>query len=200
MSTTSDSPSSTPSADRQQLIALLEKVLPFARTADALARRIVGKVRTLALLGALAALWIVYACVRSFDWSLATALAVFVPVALPAVALWKMHGVLRSTVGLPERIVDTATRMQSKFAEYRQWNESRQASAAEVKPKFRQLWDASKQLLQLKALGDDAQKIASVAGGALVLANPMFAVLLGIAAASTVVVVLIAAVTAFVYL
>jgi hypothetical protein len=159
----------------------------------------VGKVRTLALLGALAALWIVYACVRTFDWSLVTALAVFVPIVLPAAVLWKMYGVLSSTVGLPERIVSTATRMQGKFVEYRQWYETRLASAGEVKPKFRQLWNASKSLLQLRALGDEAQQIASLAGGALVLANPLFAILLGIAAAVTVIIVLVAAATALIY-
>jgi hypothetical protein len=112
--------SQTKPLDSARLDAVLEKVLPFARIADALARGSVGKVRTLAQLGVLAAVWIAYACADTFGWQLATLVPVFVLTVIPAALLWKIHSTLHATVGLPQRIIDCAARVADKASEFRQ--------------------------------------------------------------------------------
>jgi hypothetical protein len=192
--------SQTKPLDSARLDAVLEKVLPFARIADALARGSVGKVRTLAQLGVLAAVWIAYACADTFGWQLATLLPVFVLTVIPAALLWKIHSTLHATVGLPQRIIDCAARVADKASEFRQHYESRsQPSHVVTRPKFRQLWRAGKALLEIKALSDETREIVSLAGGALVLANPIFAIVLACATAAALVLTGIAAIVGVAY-
>jgi hypothetical protein len=191
----------TTSSDPTQLESLLGKVIPFARTAEGLARRCVGKVRTLAIFGVLSAVWITYVCAATFDWTLATALAVFVPLIIPSAVLWKLYGMLSSVIGLPQRITDTAGRLYDKAAEHRSMYESRgRVDHNEPKPKFRQLWQTSMSLLEVKALTDETREVVSLAGGALVLANPVFAIVLASVSVITLLLAVIAAVVGLIYL
>lgn len=189
--------SRTKRLDTERLDALLQKILPFARAAEAFARRSIGKVRTLAILGVLAALWIAYASAVTFEWELSTLLIVFALSAIPAALLAKIHGMLRAAIGLPQRVVDCANGLAGKAVEYRRLYDSRgTASPVATRPKFRELWRTGKSLVEIKALGDEAREIVSLAGGALVLANPAFAIVLACATGLTVVLVGIAAIVA----
>jgi hypothetical protein len=189
-----------PLVDTERLDAVLQQILPFAETADALARRTLGKVRTLALLGALAALWIAYTSTVTFEWRLPTLLFAFVITAIPAALLTKIHGMLRATIGLPHRIIECATGLAGKAVEHRQVFENRSKTGGAVeRPKFRQLWHTGKSLLDLKMLGDEAKEVAALTGGALVLANPIFAIVLACATAATLVLVAIAAIIGLAY-
>lgn len=186
--------------DTERLDAVLQKILPFAHTADALARRTVGKVRTLAMLGALAALWITYTSYNTFEWPLPPLLFAFAITAIPTLLLAKIHSMLRATIGLPQRIIDCTTGLAGKAVEHRQRYESRsQAGAVVARPGFRELWHTGRSLFDIKALGGEAREIAALAGGALVLANPIFAIVLACATAATLVVVGIAAIIGLAY-
>jgi hypothetical protein len=186
--------------DPERLDALLQKVLPFASVADAFARRSVGKVRTLAMLGVLAAGWICYACADTFDWGLRTLLIVFPLVALPAAVLWQMQRTLRATIGLPQRVRDTAMGMLGKAEEYRERFAKRHPQdPVAQKPRLSQLWRTGKALLEVKALGDEAQKIVSVAAGAMVVGNPVFLIVFGVAVAVVVVIVGVAGIVGLTY-
>jgi hypothetical protein len=157
----------------------VQKVLPFAGAVDAFARHSVGKVRTLAMLGLLSALWTAYACADTFDWSAPTTLVVLALLALPGALLWKMQRMLRAAIGLPQRIRDTALGITGKAAEYRERFANRHAlDPAAERSGLRRLWRTGKAVLEVKALGDEAQKIVSASAGAMAIANPVFLVLL----------------------
>jgi hypothetical protein len=190
------SESSAPSAtfDSQRLNALLEKVLPFARAADAVAQRLVGKVRTLAMAGIAAAAWLIYACYTSLGWSWAALLPIVVVLLIAPLMLWRVVLMLHSTIGLPQRITDTANRLLGKANDYRELYNNRAQVVGNAKPTLRQLWSTGKSLLDVKGLSDEAREVVSLAGGALVIANPVFAIVLTIAAAVTALIVLIAVV------
>ena len=165
--------------DPDRLDAAIQKVLPFASAVDAFARRSVGKVRACALLGLLSAGWTAYACADTFGWSLTTTLIVLGLLAIPGALLWKMQRTLRATIGLPQRIRDTALGMAGKAAEYRERLAKRHPlDPAAEQSGLRRLWRTGKAVLEVKGLGDEAQRIVSASAGALVMANPMFLVLL----------------------
>jgi hypothetical protein len=182
--------------------AILSKVLPFASAADALARRIVGKVRALALLGFMAALWITIACTDTFKWDLGAALITFLLIALPAAILWKLHGMLRKAIGLPQRLTDRARQLSGKVIELKQAHGSRSRVASVDAPAsgFRQIWRTSRSVLEVKSLGDEAQVVVSDVAGSVVLANPIFAIVLAGTAGITLVLVGVAGVIGLAYL
>jgi hypothetical protein len=185
MSTESPIAGSSFELDPERLDSVVQKVLPFAGAADAFARRSVGKVRTLAMLGLGAAGWLCFACSDTFDWSLTTALIVFPFLALPGALLWKMQRTLQATIGLPQRIRDTALGMAGKAAEYRERFARRHPlDPTAQRPGLMQLWRTGKAVLEAKALGDEAQEIVSASAGAMVMANPLFLVMLASAMAA----------------
>jgi ABC-type multidrug transport system fused ATPase/permease subunit len=189
----------------EQLRGLLDNLLGFARAAEAVAQRLVGKVRTVAVLGLTAAAWLTYACVETFDLSLMTALIVAVVLFVVPAVLWKLHGTLHSVIGLPQRVTDTAARMTSKATEYRAYYQSLQQTRADPdqskrKPTLRQLWNTGKSILDAKALGGEAQELVAQVGGALALTNPIFAIALGIASAVSLLLFAIAMIVGLAYL
>jgi hypothetical protein len=165
--------------DPDRLDAAIQKVLPFASAVDAFARRSVGKVRTLAMLGLLSAGWTAYACADTFGWPLTTALIFLAFLAAPGALLWKMQRTLQATIGLPQRIRDAALGMAGKAAEYRERFAKRHPlDPAAEQSGLRRLWRTGKAVLEVKALGDEAQQIVSASAGAMVIANPVFLILL----------------------
>lgn len=169
----------TSTAERQRLKGLIEKVLPVARVADGIARRSVGKVGKVALLGTLAAAWLSCACVMTFAWGLASALTLLIVLMVPSLVLWKIHATLKTVVGLPARMVDTCDRLFGKFTEYRQlYAERGSVPVQSQKPRFKEIWKSTRSLLELKALNDEGREIFTTLGGAVVMTNPLFAIVL----------------------
>ena len=183
-----------------RLDALLDKVMPFANVADALARRTVGRVRTLALLGLFAAIWLAYACGGAFDWGLGGTLTLFLPLVIPAAVLWRIHGMLRSVIGAPQRIASAAARAYGKAVEYRELYERREQRDVGAKVGFRELWRTATSVLEVKTLTDEGQELVALIGGALVLANPLFGIVLAAGSILTLLLVLVAALVGVAYL
>jgi hypothetical protein len=191
--------------NRAELVKLIAKIESFVKTAEAVAERNVGKVRTLALLDLLAAVWLGYASYDSFGWGWAPAFVVFATVAAPALVLWKIHGTLKPMIGLPQRLTDSIAQLYGKAAAYKQQLDDRGDAAAapsgkRSKPRFAELWETGKLIADLKGLSGEAREIALEAGGALVLANPIFPVVLGVTTAVAGFVVTLGIVVAVAYL
>lgn len=185
----------------RQLDELLGTIMPFVKVADALARRTVGKVRTLAMIGLLAALWIAYASGNAFGWRAGATLVLFFAIAIPSAVLWKIHGMLSSTIGLPQRTIDTAARVYGMSVEHSARYESRgMLHGTRSKPALREMYRTARSVLELKALTDEAREIVALAGSALVLANPLFGILLLVSAAVTALLALVGAIVGLAYL
>ena len=181
----------------------LEAVLPYARIADGLARRMVGKVGTIAMLGFVAAGWLATACALTFDWGLVTALILFFFLVAPAAVLWKIHSVLKNTVGLPQRVVDTANRAYEKSNELRQAHVARPSLAAtdtSSRSRFKDLWKAARSVLEIKSLSDEARELVAALGSSIAIANPAFAFALFIAMGISLLLTLIASLVALAFI
>ena len=177
----------------EALDTAVEKALAIARTAEAVALRSVKKVQLLFVIGIVSAIWLAYYVAHSFDLTLVSALWVLLAFALPPLVLGKLYGTLRRTIGLPQRLRERIESIRGKTAELG----SRLKTLPSAEPagkaaKFSQLWRQGKVLLEVKSLGGEAQEVASVLGEALVLANPVFAVLLLVSSAVTLSLLLVA--------
>jgi len=177
--------------DAAKLTALLDKVLPFARAADAVARRLAGKVSNLALIGLVSGVWLCFACWQRFDLSAAALLPIAALILAGPLVLLKLASTLRSVIGLPQRVVDTGSRIIGKANEYRQLAAARQADSESRKPTLRELWSTGRSLLEVKGLTDESKEIVALAGSALAISNPLFAALLAITSIVTIVVIII---------
>ena len=188
--------------DREKLQALLDKLMAFATTAEAVALRLVGKVRTLALIGLGGGLWLTYALTDTFNMGTSLWLAIGAILIAAPLILLKMSGTLQDIVGLPQRITDTANSIMGKAKEARAYYANSQAKTAKPnqRPTLRQLWHSTKWMLGAKALGDDAQRLVGQAAGALVVTNPIFAVVLVIASVLSVLMIAIAVIVLLAYL
>jgi hypothetical protein len=166
-------------SERTRLEELVGRAMPIARVADAIASRTVNKVKGVALLGSLAALWLTYVCATTFEVSLTAALALLVPLLIPSLVLWKIYGTLRDVVGLPERLIATTDRLFGKFSEYRRaYAERNTTSAVKTKPKFKDLWRTAATVLELRSLGNEGRELWQTMSGAIVMGTPLFAIVL----------------------
>jgi len=102
-------------------------------------------------------------------------------------------------IGVPQRIANTAARAYGKAVEYRELYERRGQRDTVRKVGFRELWQTATSVLEVKALADEGQDLVALVGGALVLANPLFGIVLAAASVSTLLLVLVAALAGVAY-
>lgn len=179
--------------DPRTLDTALEKALAIARTAEAVALRSVKKVQLLFFIGIVSAVWLTYYVAHSFELTLVSAFWILLVFALPPLVLGKLYSTLRRAIGLPQRLRERIESIGGKTAELgSKLKMSTRSEPANKAAKFSELWRNGKVLLDLKSFGDEAQEIASVLGEALILGNPVFAVLLLVATAVTVSLLLVA--------
>lgn len=179
--------------DPRTLDTALEKALAIARTAEAVALRSVKKVQLLFFIGIVSAVWLTYHVAHSFELTLVSAFWVLLVFALPPLVLGKLYSTLRRAIGLPQRLRERIESIRGKTAELgSKLKTSAPSEPANKAAKFSELWRNGKVLLDLKSFGGEAQEIASVLGEALILGNPVFAVLLLVATAVTVSLLLVA--------
>lgn len=186
--------------DPKTLDAVAEKAFHIARIAEAVALRNVKKIQTLFLIGILVAVWLTYYIARSFELTPVSALWILVVFALPPLVLGKLYGMLRKTIGLPQRLLQAMEKLKGRTAEFEQRLKSRASpQPTDQKAKLSELWRLGKVLLEVRSLGGEAREIASVLGEALILANPVFMVVLVISAAVTLSLLIVAIATAFLH-
>lgn len=179
--------------DPRTLDTALEKALAIARTAEAVALRSVKKVQLLFFIGIVSAVWLTYHVAHSFELTLVSAFWVLLVFALPPLVLGKLYSTLRRAIGLPQRLRERIESIRGKTAELgSKLKTSAPSEPANKAAKFSELWRNGKVLLDLKSFGGEAQEIAFVLGEALILGNPVFAVLLLVATAVTVSLLLVA--------
>ena len=170
-----------------------DKALAVARTAEAVALRSVNKVRLLFLIGIVAAVWLTYYVAHTFELTVVSASWVLLLFALPPLVLGKLYGTLRRTIGLPQRLRERIESIKGRTAELGDRVKTSMASeSADKAVKFSNLWRQGRVLVELKAFGGEAHEIVSVLGEALILANPVFGVVLLVATAVTLSLLLVA--------
>ncbi len=195
-----DTPNGGSALDARALEAIAEKIFRIAQAAEAVALRTVKKVQILCLVGILSAAWLTYYCVQYFQPTLLTGLSIFLVLAVPSALLGISYGKLRNTIGLPQRLLGNLERIKGKTTELQhRLKTAGQANPAIRKGRFSELWQLSKVMLEVKSLGGEASAMASVLGEVLILANPLFAVVMGAAGAIVLLLLLAALGTGLIY-
>ena len=189
-------------ANPKDLSSLLDRLLGFASAAERVAQRWVGKIRKLGSLALLSAVWLTYAIADTFNaytaiWLVVGALLMSVPVLLLV-----MGATLQGIVGLPQRISRSAAEAidAAKYSQAQVQSMREAAPQSVARPTLRHLWRSYKWLTQARGLSNEAQRLIGEAGGALVIANPVFGIVLVVASVIALAQIGIAAVVGIAYL
>lgn len=171
----------------------MEKLLRAARISEAIALRTYRKVRNLFFIGVLSCIWLAYYFMYSFELSLRQTALIFLLIVLPPLLIGKLCLVLQEIIGLPDRLLEMIRKVKNQTVSFQQ-------KIPDQKPKLSQLWRLGQVLLEVKSLGDEAREILSLFSAVLILSNPIFAVVTGLAGATTFLLLLLALVTGLLYL
>lgn len=191
----------TPSPAAANLDALSGRLLDAARLAERIAEASVGKVRTLFLLGLLAAVWLGYVFAEAFTMGLPAALTTVLILALPALLMGWVYRMLREAKGLPQRVTEMLGRVKSRAAEVQTRFRADAPGAGNAGGnKLTDLLRVGRVLAEVKALSGEAEEATAAFAGVVMLTNPLFAIVTTLASGVTLLLILTAFVTGLVYL
>lgn len=197
-SSTSTAETQPTATDVEKIRRLTSKLQAFAGSAEALAVRNVSRVRTLAALDLAAALWLGYYARTVHDWAWPAIVPLVFTASIPAMLLWKINGTLRSVIGLPARLTQQIGRI---FGDLRDAQLQVQGAGEALAggdrsvnglARLAQLRRSAGLIREMRGLGDSARQLLTEAGGALLLTNPVFAILLAVSSVAAAAVVVVA--------
>lgn len=176
---------------------LVRIALTVAGAAEAIALGLVGSVRVLAICALGAAAWLTYWVTSAFGTGPLLSALTLLPLCLPGAALGLSYWLLRSSIGLPRRIMETAesaygishAALRDAKAEY----VVLRSTGPRLRP--RELWRLGTQLRHLRKLPGDASELLVSMGRALAIANPVFMIGTAVSAISAAALIGAAAIT-----
>lgn len=178
---------------------LKDKLLKVVETGVRLANRNIDYVRTLAVLGIAASLWLGYYTGQLLSLSLPATLAICTVLLLPALLLGKLFFALREVQELPARLDHFLAGFKSSLEEYHQKARAR-LRTSEPKRRLADLLSFGRDLREILRLARNTGGLAEAIGGAMVLGNPVFLVFVLVASGATALLILIAVVTLLVFI
>lgn len=165
----------------QKLADFIPKLMGFARIAQNLANRFTGLARFLTLSGLLSALLLAWLATRAWELSVITAVLLAVFLILPGLVLGWVWYVLDEASNLPQRLMAWA----GQARDYAGGVVQRLQTGTPPSEKTTRVTDL-KQLgglaYEITSMGVDAKDLLSIFGGTLSLTNPVFLLVLAIAA------------------
>lgn len=170
-----------PSATGKTLTELLPKIMGFARLVQNLANRFKGLARFLALSGLFSALLLDWLATRS--WGLSVTWAVILGVILLAPGLilgWSWY-VLEEASNLPQRITQWASQAKNFAGDVVQRVQTEKPPAGST-GRLTELKSLGGLTYEIAAMGIDATDLLGILGGTLSFTNPIFLLVLAIAA------------------
>ncbi|MBB1089747.1 hypothetical protein HUU61_00440 [Rhodopseudomonas palustris] len=187
----------TASEQHTSLTATLNKLLKVARVAQHVAERLLIRVGQLLILSILAAAWLSYDLMQTWQLQLSTGLWLFVLLEiLPLLLLGKIYLSLQTVIDLPAQILDIISGMKDKTAELSQHVRDRfveqNTDNHNKKSAWSDLFSMSKTLVEIKFLGDDAAEIMPIVGEILFMTSPLFLIVFGLGATITILLFIVA--------
>ena len=165
----------------QTLADVLPKLMGFARMVQNLANRFTGLARFLALSGLLSALLLAWLATRAWALSVITAVLLGVFLILPGLVLGWVWYVLEEAGSLPQRLTTWAGQARNYAGEVVQRLHSEPPPAGKT-TRVVDLKQLGGLAYEITSMGVDAKDLLSLFGGALSLTNPVFLLVLAIAA------------------
>ncbi len=164
-------------------IVTLNKVLTLAQKAQRVAEWLLVRVGQLLILSILAAAWLSYAMMQTWQLQLSTTLWLFgLLEILPLLLLGRIYFSLQTVIDLPVQILESMAGMKDKAGELRDHFVEQNADNRNKKVGWSNVFSMSKTLLEIKFLSDDAIEIMPLIGEMLFMTSPLFLIMFGLGA------------------
>lgn len=162
--------------EKPTLSSALDKLFRLAQLAEAIAKRNIARVRLLLGVGLAAAALLSYEVWRAFAPSAFIIVPLSLMFSLPSLLLGYVYVTLDDALGLPRRLVETASKAKQTGVDiHSQFSAPRpQTANGGVLAALSDLRELGKSILALKAFGEEFADILSLAKGILRIANPLF--------------------------
>lgn len=170
-----------PSATGTTLTELLPKLMGFARLIQNLANRFKGLARFLALSGLFSALLLDWLATRSWGLSVTWAVVLGVILLAPGLILGWSWYVLEEASNLPQRITQWASQAKNFAGDVVQRVQTEKPPAGST-GRLTELKSLGGLTYDIAAMGIDATDLLGILGGTLSFTNPIFLLVLSIAA------------------
>lgn len=177
---------------------ILGKILRFARIAEAVAFNNIPKVRRLFLIGTLSASWLAYYFGFLFGLSLTGWLLIFLLLLLPSMLLLYVYISLEIFIGLPQRVIDIVNDTKGKTTNFQKAHN--QDELIHQKTMLSDFAGIGSLLIDVILLGSDASEIVLILKDILIFSNPIFLLLVGIAAIMALLLFLLSLITVIFYI
>ncbi len=174
MATTDNRPN-PPQAD------FLPRLMGFARLVQGLANRFKGMARLLALTGLASALLLTWLTTRAWSLPVTWSLVLAVLLLLPGLVVGWSWYVLEEASNLPQRLTAWLGQARNYAGDVVQRLQSDPATAPRAS-RFSDLKQLGGLAYEIAAMGIDSRDLLSILGGSLSLSNPLFLLVLTIAA------------------
>lgn len=178
---TDKNPHPKPSPER------LDQLLKVLQLPVVVAQKSMGKVMTLIFLNVASACWIAYYVMQLVSLSIAWTIAIGCTLALPTLIFCILYYLLNEISNLPEQIQEWKGSVQSVSTSYKQKArlEMQQAELHGRKVKLKEVFSIGKALRDLMSFRDEFDDISDLVTGVVLVGNPLFLILIGIALAVT---------------
>lgn len=165
----------------QGLADFLPKIMGFARMVQNLAKRFTGLARFLTISGLISALVLDWFVTRAFGLSVTLAVILGVILILPGLMLGWVWYVLEEAGNLPQRLSAWGGQAREYAGDVVQRLQG-DGPPAQKTARVADLKQLGGLAYEITAMGVDAKDLLSILGGSLSLANPVFLLVLAIAA------------------
>ena len=171
----------TDKAPNKTLLDFLPRIMGFARLVQNLANRFKGIARFLALSGLASALLLVWLATRSWGLSVIWSVLLGVVLLLPGLVVGWSWYVLEEASNLPQRLISWLSQAGQYAGDVVQRLQTDPGVAQKV-GKLRDLKQLGGLAYEIASMGIDSRDLLSILGGSLSLTNPIFLLVLMIAA------------------
>ena len=171
----------TDNGPHQKLIEFLPRIMGFARLVQNLANRFKGMARFLALTGLASALLLVWLATHAWSLSVTWSVLLGVVLLLPGLVVGWSWYVLEEASNLPQRLTAWLGQARNYAGDVVQRLQNDPAVTEKV-GKVRDLKQLGGLAFEIASMGIDSRDLLGILGGSLSLTNPIFLLVLTIAA------------------
>ena len=192
---TDKNPQQKPSQER------LDQLLKILRLPAVVAQKSMGKVMVLIILNLASACWIAYYIMQLVGLSITATVIIGCILGLPALIFSVLYYLLKEISNLPECIQEWKDSVQSISKSYKQKSrlEMQQAELQGRKVKLKEIFSIGKVLGDLLSFRDEFEDVSDLITGVVLVGNPFFLILTGIALAVTFTLLPLAVITCLIF-
>lgn len=174
--------------EQARLEDLKRKLVAFCKKYAAIAEQSIQKVRFMLLINILCVCWLAFYVMQLFHLSIISTVMIFLILGIPALLLLKLYLTLNDVIELPDQIQKIIEIIKGKSITLKSEIMDQLPDSNDLKQnrsKLKNLFSMSKSLLEIKQMIGDAAGISGAFASALLLASPLFVILIVLSTAIT---------------